>query len=190
MGDPNAVTSFCRWECNRASIQRPAPKMDSPPAPSIPFRSVPQSPAACPLPPPQSRSLSPPQGRSCQQLFQRHSQRFGIHRARESQLPFAKLDLNRAGGCSAYRHVACVRPCLGHANRQQSGHPLFPDSRSPWRYCRRQPNNWLAFTACARATRATDAPGARVSCTIWRFSSGPRCCLCASVGALREETVR
>ena len=44
------------------------------------------------------------------------------------------------------------------------------------------------FTPCARATRATEAPGARVSSTILRFSSVLRCCLFAAGGALRDVT--
>src|SRR5262249_37736687 len=36
---------------------------------------------------------------------------------------------------------------------------------------RRHVNNWLAFTPCARATSATDAPGSNVSSTIFNFSS-------------------
>jgi hypothetical protein len=44
-------------------------------------------------------------------------------------------------------------------------------SSSPCRYCRRQANTWFAFTPCARATRATEAPGSKVSSTTRRFSS-------------------
>src|SRR5215470_16968421 len=42
---------------------------------------------------------------------------------------------------------------------------------SPWWYWRRQANTWFALTSCARATRATDAPGCSVSSTIFRFCS-------------------
>src|SRR5580658_5481838 len=85
--------------------------------------------------------------------------------------------------------LACA-PASATRTASNPGIPLFLDSRSPWRYCRRQPNNWLAFTPCARATRATDALGARVSSTIWRFSSRLRYRLFASlVGALREDSL-
>ena len=47
----------------------------------------------------------------------------------------------------------------------------FALSSSPCRYNRRQANTWLAFTPCARATQATDAPGSNVSSTTRRFSS-------------------
>src|SRR5271157_5095712 len=80
---------------------------------------------------------------------------------------------------------ACAPPATRTASNL--GVPLLPEPRSPWRYCRRQANTWLAFTPCARATRATDARGARVSSKIWRFSSGLRCRLLASVGVLRED---
>ena len=39
-----------------------------------------------------------------------------------------------------------------------------------------------------KATRATDAPGAKVSSTIWSFSSGLRWCRFLSGSGLREET--
>ena len=51
---------------------------------------------------------------------------------------------------------------------------LVPCSSSPRWYCRRQVNTWFALTPCARATRATDAPGCSVSSTIRRFSSTER----------------
>ena len=60
-------------------------------------------------------------------------------------------------------------------------------SRPRW-YWRRQANTWLAFTPCARATRATEAPAAKVSSTIWHLSSRLRCCLLTVGSALREET--
>jgi hypothetical protein len=37
-------------------------------------------------------------------------------------------------------------------------------------YNLRQLNTWFAFTPCARAIRATDAPLLNVSSTIWRRS--------------------
>jgi hypothetical protein len=50
----------------------------------------------------------------------------------------------------------------------------FPGPSSPCRYCLHQPNTWLAFTPCARATRATEAPDASVSSTMRRFCSTVR----------------
>src|SRR5205823_4706170 len=44
-------------------------------------------------------------------------------------------------------------------------------SSSPFWYSRRHPKTRLAFTPCARATIATEAPGLRLSSTIRRFSS-------------------
>src|SRR6185312_10411025 len=44
-------------------------------------------------------------------------------------------------------------------------------SSSPFWYSLRHPKTRLAFTPCACATVATEAPGRRVSSTIWRFSS-------------------
>src|ERR1700691_6781593 len=41
----------------------------------------------------------------------------------------------------------------------------------PATYSRRHPNTWFALTPCARATRATDAPGASVSSTTPRRSA-------------------
>ena len=52
---------------------------------------------------------------------------------------------------------------------------------SPWRYCRRQLNTWLAFTPCANATRATDAPGFKVCSTIRHFSATGHRRLCGSL---------
>jgi len=40
------------------------------------------------------------------------------------------------------------------------------DFSSLRRYSGRQANAWLAFAPCARATQATDAPGAKISSTI------------------------
>jgi hypothetical protein len=44
-----------------------------------------------------------------------------------------------------------------------------------------QPNAWLAFTPCASATRATDAPGFKVSSTIRQFSPTGHRRLCGSL---------
>src|SRR5580704_6464880 len=84
--------------------------------------------------------------------------------------------------------LACT-PASATRTASNPGTLFFSEPRSAWRYCLRQANTWLAFTPCARATRATDAPGARVSSTIWRFSSGLRCRLLAWVGDLREDTL-
>ena len=62
-------------------------------------------------------------------------------------------------------------PCPTSPRRPRRG--PFQASR-PRRYGRRQPNNWLAFTPCVRATRATDASGSSASSTIRRFSSTVR----------------
>lgn len=51
----------------------------------------------------------------------------------------------------------------------------------PWRYCRRQVNTWLAFTPCASATLATDAPGLKVCSTIRHFSPAGHRRLCGSL---------
>src|SRR5215471_17244207 len=41
--------------------------------------------------------------------------------------------------------------------------------------CRRHLNRWLLFTSWRRATTDTDAPGASVSATIWRFNASEYC---------------
>src|SRR3984893_16355651 len=41
--------------------------------------------------------------------------------------------------------------------------------------CRRHLNSWLLFTSWRRATIDTDAPGACVSATIWRFNASEYC---------------
>ena len=41
--------------------------------------------------------------------------------------------------------------------------------------CRRHRNSWLLFTSWRRATIDTDAPGASVSATIWRFNASEYC---------------
>ena len=76
---------------------------------------------------------------------------------------------------------------VGENGANKPGIARFWDFRSPRWYWRPHANTWLAFTPCARATRAADAPGAKVSSTIWRFSSGPRYCRLAVGSALREE---
>jgi hypothetical protein len=46
----------------------------------------------------------------------------------------------------------------------------FPPRRPRW-YNRRQLKTWLALIPCARATRATEDPGWKLSSTIRRFSA-------------------
>src|SRR5947207_1919481 len=55
-------------------------------------------------------------------------------------------------------------------NNGAAGVAAFASS-SPFWYSRRHPKTRLAFTPCARATIATEAPGLRLSSTIRRFSS-------------------
>src|ERR1700686_132219 len=54
----------------------------------------------------------------------------------------------------------------------------------PARYSRRQLKTRLALTPCVRATSATDAPSAKVSSTIRRFSSNPRYRRLAATGSV------
>src|SRR3984957_12172082 len=60
---------------------------------------------------------------------------------------------------------------------------------SPRRYCRRQLNTWLAFTPCASATRATDAPGFKVCSTIRHFSPNGHRRLCGSLNDCSLQSV-
>jgi len=64
--------------------------------------------------------------------------------------------------------AAC--PTVG-VSTTRTGSSRFASSSNPCRYNLRHANTWLAFTPCARATRATDAPGPKVSSTTRRFSS-------------------
>ncbi len=82
-------------------------------------------------------------------------------------------------------HASPPRP------RRTASNPGTSFSQSPRALgdavARRTPGWRLPRAPAPRGT--ADAPGARVSSTIWRFNSRLRCRLFASVGALREDTL-
>src|SRR4029077_13994557 len=78
-----------------------------------------------------------------------------------------------AGALGAARRYARFATTVGEVtftgNRGAAGAVTFGSS-SPFWCSLRHPKTRLAFTPCACATIATEAPGLRVSSTIWRFS--------------------
>ena len=115
-------------------------------------------------------------------MLQHDAQCFSIHTA---NMPFGKFHLDRAryscGDLPTLRSIHFAGLRLTYMHRQQVHRPSILLPSSPWRYCRRQLNTWLAFTPCASATRATDAPGFKVCSTIRHFSPTGQRRLCDSL---------
>jgi hypothetical protein len=96
-------------------------------------------------------------------------------------VPEGAAELPELTGATASPRVSVTRT----ASRR--GMRCFTTGSNPCRYFRRQVNTWLALTANARAIRATEALGARLSSTILRLSLGLRYCRLAADGGLGAE---